>query len=186
MMFIGTIFLLASLLSLNSSTSATSINRDAASIVSSNDENDAINSLLIEYNQIVATRNYDSDNLLLNSNDSNEVDEGCDESFPLAPTTLSSSSSSLSGDNERRQLKVAIPPPSQSNNIPTRTSEWYETGEYYAPTCHDVKTNKRRIDIRYLQQCFGGACWDPQIGVSHSNIFCILLCRMVDIPSYAI
>ena len=174
MMFIGTILLVASLLSLSSFASATSISGDAlASLSSSNDENDDINSLLIEYNQIIATRNHDSsDNLLLlNSNDRIiEEDEGCDESFPLAPTTAtlpSSLSLSLDHDETRRQLKVAIPP--SQNNI--QTSEWYETGEYYAPTCHDVKTNKRRIDIRYLQQCFGGACWDPQIGVSfHSKI----------------
>ena len=172
MMFIGTILLVASLQSLNSFASATAISRDAASIISSsNDENDDINSLLIEYNQIIATRNhYDSDNVL-NSNDRIiEEDEGCDESFPLAPTTAtlpSSLSLSLDHDETRRQLKVAIPP--SQNNI--QTSKWYETGEYYAPTCHDVKTNKRRIDIRYLQQCFGGACWDPQIGVSfHSKI----------------
>ena len=170
MMFIGTILLVASLLSLNSFASATAISRDAASIISSsNDENDDINSLLIEYNQIIATRNHDSsDNLLLlNSNDRIiEEDEGCDESFPLAPTTATLPSLS-DHDETRRQLKVAIPP--SQNNI--QTSEWYETGEYYAPTCHDVKTNKRRIDIRYLQQCFGGACWDPQIGVSfHSKI----------------
>jgi len=171
-MFIGTILLLASLLS-PSSASDTSISRDAASIISSNDENNDINSLLIEYNQIIATRNHDSsDNLLLNSNDSiEEEDEGCDESFPLAPTTatLPSSSLSLDHDETRRQLKVAIPPYNSQNNI--QTSNWYETGEYYAPTCHDVKTNKRRIDIRYLQQCFGGACWDPQIGVSFILIY---------------
>ena len=172
-MFIRTILLVASLLSVNSFASATSISRDAAtSLSSSNDENNDINSLLIEYNQIIATRNhYDSDNLLLNSNDRIiEEDEGCDESFPLAPTTAtlpSSLSLSLDHDETRRQLKVAIPP--SQNNI--QTSKWYESGEYYAPTCHDVKTNKRRIDIRYLQQCFGGACWDPQIGVSfHSKI----------------
>ena len=170
MMFIGTILLVASLLSLSSFASATSISGDAlASLSSSNDENDDINSLLIEYNQII--NHYDSDNLLLlNSNDRIiEEDEGCDESFPLAPTTTTLASlSSLSDHGKtRRQLKVAIPP--SQNNI--QTSKWYETGEYYAPTCHDVKTNKRRIDIRYLQQCFGGACWDPQIGVSfHSKI----------------
>ena len=163
MMFIGTILLVASLLSLSSFASATSISGDAlASLSSSNDENDDINSLLIEYNQIIATRNhYDSDNVL-NSNDRIiEEDEGCDESFPLAPTTATLPSLS-DHDETRRQLKVAIPP--SQNNI--QTSKWYETGEYYAPTCHDIKTNKRRIDIRYLQQCFGGACWDPQIGVS--------------------
>ena len=173
MMFIGTILLVASLQSINSFASATAISRDAAtSLSSSNDENDDINSLLIEYNQIIATRNhYDSDNLLLNSNDRIiEEDEGCDESFPLAPTgtTLPSSLSLSDHDETRRQLKVAIPP--SQNNI--QTSKWYETGEYYAPTCNDIKTNKRRIDIRYLQQCFGGACWDPQIGVSFIlNIF---------------
>ena len=173
MMFIGTILLVASLQSLNTFASATSISRDAASIISSsNDENIDINSLPIEYNQIIATRNHDSsDNLLLNSNDRIiEEDEGCDESFPLAPITTLPSSLSLSDHDEtRRQLKVAIPPYNSQNNI--QTSNWYETGEYYAPTCHDVKTNKRRIDIRYLQQCFGGACWDPQIGVSFILIY---------------
>ena len=166
MMFIGTILLLASLLSVSSFASATSISRDAAtSLSSSHDENNDINSLLIEYNQIIATRNhYDSDNQI-NSNDGiEEEDEGCDESFPLAPTTTTFLSLSDHGET-RRQLKVAIPPYNTQNNIQT-TSKWYETGEYYAPTCHDTKTNKRRIDIRYLQQCFGGACWDPQIGVS--------------------
>ena len=140
------------MLPLNSSASATSIKRDSvASSISSNDETDDTNSLLIEYNQI-ATSNYDSDNLL-NSNDS--IDEGCDISFPLAPTTLPSS------HHHGRQLKVAIPPYTQSAE-----QQWYETGEYYATTCHDITTNKRRIDIRYLEQCFGGACWDTQIGVS--------------------
>lgn len=98
----------------------------------------------------------------------------CDESYPLAPSHNIRSSYSINNTEHTttsyhhpsRNL-IGIPPPSyshQKNSIQDKkiATEYYETGEYYAPLC----TDRLHIDIRYLQQCNAGACWDTYIGVS--------------------
>jgi len=70
----------------------------------------------------------------------------CNESFPLAPPDTQ--------NHHRRHERrlVAIRPGDES-------SKYYETGEYYAPLCPDG----RHIDIRKLQRCNGGSCWNEEI-----------------------
>jgi len=98
----------------------------------------------------------------------------CDESYPLAPSHNTTSSYSVNTITEHTTTSyhhsrnlIGIPPPSYNHNqnsIQDKTiaREYYETGEYYAPLC----TDRLHIDIRYLQQCNAGACWDNYIGVS--------------------
>ena len=78
----------------------------------------------------------------------------CDESFPLAGPPKR-------GDGGQRSLRqrrlVAIPRDDMG--------EYYETGEYYAPLCSDG----RHIDIRKLQYCNSGSCWNDFINVSSSS-----------------
>ena len=75
----------------------------------------------------------------------------CDESFPLAPPTKREDDGNR---NLRQRRLVAVGQ--------VAMGEYYETGEYYAPLCPDG----RHIDIRKLQRCNGGSCWDDDINVS--------------------
>ena len=96
----------------------------------------------------------------------------CDDSFPLVDTTFmsnshhttSTSSSTTTYHDDRRNL-IAIPNASNNHNNDNelRPPRYYETGEYYAPLCNDGI----HIDIRHLQKCNSGACWDTVVGVSY-------------------
>ncbi len=79
--------------------------------------------------------------------------EACDNSFPLArvpspkPGTRRLTPGTL----------LPIPPADQ-----VESAQYYETGHYYGPLCDDGK----RIDIRRLEFCTGGSCWDESVNVS--------------------
>ena len=106
--------------------------------------------------------------LLISKVQSLSSNSPCDDSFPLVDTTFmtnshhTTSTSSTTYHHDRRNL-IAIPNASNNhndnNNEPAR---YYETGEYYAPLCNDGI----HIDIRHLQKCNSGACWDTVVGVS--------------------
>eukprot|EP00581_Thalassiosira_minuscula_P033122 CAMPEP_0183763346 /NCGR_PEP_ID=MMETSP0739-20130205/9637_1 /TAXON_ID=385413 /ORGANISM="Thalassiosira miniscula, Strain CCMP1093" /LENGTH=718 /DNA_ID=CAMNT_0026001747 /DNA_START=150 /DNA_END=2306 /DNA_ORIENTATION=+ len=71
----------------------------------------------------------------------------CDESFPLAHPA------SQNRRGRREGHLVPIPPGVGAS------SKHYESGEYYAPLCSDG----RHVDIRRLQRCNGGSCWNDDI-----------------------
>jgi len=109
----------------------------------------------------------------------------CDESYPLAPSHNTISSYSINTEHTKTSYHhsrnlIGIPPPSYNNHqnsiqdkiIIAREPEYYETGEYYAPLC----TDRLHIDIRYLQSCNAGACWDTSIGVSSFYKFVHKIC----------
>ena len=115
----------------------------------------------------------------------------CDESYPLAPSHNTISSYSVNTTehtttsyHHSRNL-IGIPPPSYNHNQNSiqdkiRELEYYETGEYYAPLC----TDRLHIDIRYLQSCNAGACWDTSIGVSSFYKFVHKMCTQDMCISY--
>ncbi|KAL7550905.1 hypothetical protein ACHAWF_014104 [Thalassiosira exigua] len=80
----------------------------------------------------------------------------CDDSFPLAASPRSSDGSMrlrrLAAAGSGRHL-VPVPPRKGER------SEYYESGEYYAPLCPDG----RRVGVRELSRCSGGACWDEDL-----------------------
>ena len=92
-----------------------------------------------------------------NGSSSNLRSGPCDDSFPLA--TPHGNSGRHLGHHERRLVAID----------PNESGMHYETGEYYAPLCSDG----RRIDIRKLFRCNGGACFNEEL-----NVRCVYSCDL--------